>query len=83
MYFLSYLNNSGSLNVVQQALSKYSTAADKGCSQTECNGDKVCEALQLGCIKEVMNKSSEAVAGDKKVSSCELLHNCSNPSDCF
>ncbi|MGE0173579.1 MAG: hypothetical protein AB7T49_12350 [Oligoflexales bacterium] len=70
------------LNEVEKRINSLTTNADKGCVETpSCGSSEACDALQLGCVQEVVNES-ESVAGDGLVSTCELLQNCV-AADCF
>lgn len=76
---LSFISQSGSLNDVQQRLAKFINTADKGCSNpcasTDATIQAACTALERGCVKAVLSEQG-AVAGDGKVSECELVLNC-------
>ncbi|MBP6218506.1 MAG: hypothetical protein KA436_07970 [Oligoflexales bacterium] len=76
------LNSKANLNEIETKLQKFIDAADKGCVVLTCPAsDKICAALQFGCVKTLLG--STAQAGDKKVEVCEIVQNCRNPKDCF
>ena len=79
---LSFLSDSGDLNAISERLKKFVDAADQGCPTISCNNDVLCEALQLGCVAELLDTSS-AVAGDGIVDQCELVYNCTTAGTCF
>lgn len=79
---LSFLSDSGDLNAMSARLRKFVDAADQGCPTVTCNNDVICEALQLGCVAQLLDTSS-AVAGDGNVDQCELVYNCTTAGTCF
>ncbi|MFK7823978.1 MAG: hypothetical protein AB8G05_07475 [Oligoflexales bacterium] len=79
---LSFLSESGDLNAISERLRKFVEAADQGCPTITCNNDALCEALQLGCVADLLDTSS-AVAGDGIVDQCELVYNCTTAGTCF
>ena len=79
---LSFLSDSGDLNAMSERLKKFVDAADQGCPTVTCDNDILCEALQLGCVAELLDTSS-AVAGDGTVDQCELVYNCTTAGTCF
>ncbi len=82
--FLKFADAEGTLNTVQTQLQSVLAGADKGCADLPtCSGnDLACQALGLGCVQSSMDTAS-AVEGDGKVSSCEFLMHCYDPTNCF
>ena len=73
----------GSLNAVEQKVSKLVDGADQGCSPTpDCGSSPACDALQNSCTQAITN-DSDSTAGDGEISSCEMLQNCLDTSVCF
>ncbi len=84
--FLDTSSGSSSLNAIEIALKKFSAQADKGCSSTpSCSAnDAACKALGLNCVYEALNADgATSKASDGTVSSCELVQNCLDPTQCF
>lgn len=79
----SFINTeAGDLNQVESQLSSFQTVGDQGCVETpDCGDSAACQALSLGCVGEKID-TTDAVAGDGVVSSCELVQNCIG-SSCF
>ncbi len=69
------------LNVLESAVTKLYDNADKGCQEISCTGI-FCQALKLTCISTLIDTSSNPVAGDGKIATCELVQNCMN-GGCF
>lgn len=78
---LNFLQNDGSLNEVEQRLTKFTEGADRGCPELACD-NALCQSLQLGCVQNLLTTSS-AVAGDGIIDRCELVYNCLTPGTCF
>jgi hypothetical protein len=83
--FIDVSGTSGSLNSVETQISTLLTSADKGCEVPSCSaGDLACEALEQSCVREILvDSESAAVADDGKLTSCEVVQSCYNPSACF
>jgi hypothetical protein len=70
------------LNQVEKFVNNLGDQADKGCTSTpDCGDSKACDALQLGCVAEVVQDEA-AQAGDGEIATCELMQNCIG-SSCF
>ncbi len=77
---------SGTLNAIETQLKKLSSKADKGCSATPtcASTDTACKALGLTCVyKALTADGAVSKAQDGAVSSCELVQNCLDPTQCF
>ena len=75
-------NASGQLNSLERSLNKFILNADKGCMPSACTGNAlVCAALEASCVQDSF--SLDAIAGDEKVSTCEILYGCADSSLCF
>jgi hypothetical protein len=73
------------LNAIESQLAKFNAKADIGCSTTPaCGSSEACKALGLSCVYDALTTgSATAVAGDGIISSCELVQNCLDPTQCF
>lgn len=82
-----FFKDSTQVNAVTTLLDTLVTAADKGCAAPTCTisiPGVSCDDLFPTCVKDVLSSSTtETVAGDKKVSRCEMFMHCLNPLDCF
>ena len=57
--FLNY-EQSGNQNIVQKNLSKFIKNADKGCDEAACRGNAACEALKLGCVRDLLSSAGSS-----------------------
>lgn len=75
------------MNSVESSLNQLKTVADKGCASipSTCPASVPdCQALFPACVQEVLKVgTSDAVAGDGRIDSCELVLNCTDPAACF
>lgn len=80
--FIDLSSTTGDLNNIESKLNQLTSAADKGCQEVPpCTAGALCDALNLGCVKAVLTDSG--IAGDGVISTCEMVQNCTNPTDCF
>lgn len=80
---LKSLQDASGLNEVSQMIDKFVAGADQGCPQITCD-NPACQALQLGCMQEVLNTTSEAAQPNNgQLATCELVYNCRTAGTCF
>jgi hypothetical protein len=82
-----FFKDSTQVNAVTTLLDNLTTVADKGCAAPTCTiqiAGLSCDDLFPTCVRDVLSSSTtDTVAGDGKVSRCEMFMHCLNPLDCF
>jgi hypothetical protein len=81
--FLDFSDAAATLNVVEQRLSRLSSAADLGCALPSCP-DSVpnCNSLYPSCVQTALGVGTGG-ASDGQISACELTLHCTPLSKCF
>ena len=81
--FLNFSDAAATLNVVEQRLSRLSSAADLGCALPSCPASVPnCNALYPSCVQTALGVGSGGAA-DGQISACELTLHCAPLSKCF
>jgi hypothetical protein len=83
--FLDLSQATASVNQITSALKKLTAQVDKGCSLPTCPASVPnCLDYFPTCVQQALaSDAATAKAGDGIISSCELILNCSDPTQCF
>lgn len=84
--FLNLDEAANLMNTVETSMNSLRTASDKGCAAVpDCPASLPgCDSLFPACVKEALAVgTSDAVANDGRIASCEIVLHCIDPTSCF